>query len=154
MGEGPFPTELLDETGEALRDKGGEYGTTTNRPRRCGWLDLVVLRYAIRVNGLTEICLTKLDVLDGQESVKICTNYVYNNEKVEHFPLDLDIFNECEPEYVELPGWDEDISKITDFEKLPENAKTFVDYIEQAVGVKVSMVSVGPNRVQTIFKND
>jgi adenylosuccinate synthase len=154
VGEGPFPTELLDETGEALRDKGGEYGTTTNRPRRCGWLDLVVLRYAIRVNGLTEICLTKLDVLDGQESVKICTNYVYNNEKVEHFPLDLDIFNECEPEYVELPGWDEDISKITDFEKLPENAKTFVDYIEQAVGVKVSMVSVGPNRVQTIFKND
>ncbi len=150
VGEGPFPTELKDATGEALRTKGAEFGTTTGRPRRCGWLDLVVLKYSIRVNGLTEICFTKLDVLDGLKSIKICKAYKSPEGIHEHFPLDLDTFTQCEPIYEELPGWDEDISQITDYKKLPQNAKDYVRYVEDFAGVKVSMISVGSRRRQTI----
>ncbi len=150
VGEGPFPTELLDETGAYLRNKGAEFGTTTNRPRRCGWLDLVVLRYAIRVNGITELCLTKLDVLDGLKTIKVCNKYKMENETVKYFPLDLEMFSQCEPIYEELPGWSEDISQITKFEDLPQNAKEYINYIEKITGVKISLVSVGSKRNQTI----
>ncbi|MFT5170451.1 MAG: adenylosuccinate synthase [Candidatus Marinamargulisbacteria bacterium] len=150
VGEGPFPTELNGELGELLREKGAEYGTTTGRARRCGWLDLVVLRYAIRVNGITEICLTKLDVLDGMETIKVCTRYKSPEGVIEHFPLDLDVFSEAEPVYKELPGWTEDISGMTEYSELPENAKAYVDYIAKETGIKISLISVGSRRKQTI----
>lgn len=150
VGEGPFITELHDNTGETLRKKGGEFGTTTGRPRRCGWLDLVVLRYAIRVNGITEICLTKLDVLDGLKEIKVCNKYRTPEGEITEFPLDLDTFSECEPVYETFPGWDEDISEMTKLDELPENAKNYVDYISKVTGVAIKMISVGTRRRQTI----
>ncbi len=150
VGEGPFPTELTEGLGEELREKGGEYGTTTGRARRCGWLDLVVLRYAIRVNGLTEICLTKLDVLDMFDEIRICTAYRTPDGTITEFPLDLDIFSQCEPIYDTLPGWKSDISQLTSFDELPENARKYVDYINKKTGVNIKMVSVGTRRRQTI----
>jgi len=151
VGEGPFTTELHDSFGEFLRERGGEFGTTTGRPRRCGWLDLVVLRYAIRVNGITEICLTKLDVLDGLGDIKICTKYkTEDGEFLDEFPLDLDVYSSCEPVYETLPGWKEDISQMTDFSELPETAKSYVEYIAKSTGVQIKMVSVGTRRRQTI----
>ncbi|MFA5880406.1 MAG: adenylosuccinate synthase [Candidatus Margulisiibacteriota bacterium] len=150
VGEGPFPTELNDETGEYLRTRGAEFGTTTNRPRRCGWLDLVVLRYAVRVNGITDICLTKLDVLDGLKTIKVCTKYKINNQIHHHFPLDLDLFSQCEPIYDELQGWEEEIANITNYKDLPENAKKYIEYISESAKVKISLISVGSKRNQTI----
>jgi adenylosuccinate synthase len=150
VGEGPFPSELLDETGDLLRKRGAEFGTTTGRPRRCGWLDLVVLRYAIRVNGFTELCLTKLDVLDGLKTIKVCNKYKVDNVIYDNFPMELDIFSKCEPIYEELPGWDEDISNITQFMDLPKNTKDYIKYISDISKVKISLVSVGSRRNQTI----
>ena len=150
VGEGPFPTEEFDEINDYLRTKGCEFGTTTSRPRRCGWLDLVILRYAVRVNGITEVCLTKLDVLDELRTIKVCTGYKTPNGIVEEFPLDLETFSESEPVYDELPGWQEDISEKTDFEDLPQNAKSYIKYISNILGVRISLVSVGSNRKQTI----
>ena len=151
VGEGPFTTELEDEFGEFLRERGGEFGTTTGRPRRCGWLDLVVLKYAIRVNGITEICLTKLDVLDGLGDIKVCTHYKSEDgELLDEFPLDLEVYSSCEPVYKTLPGWKVDISQMTDFSELPETAKSYVEYIAAETGVQIKMVSVGTRRRQTI----
>ena len=151
VGEGPFTTELEDEFGEFLRERGGEFGTTTGRPRRCGWLDLVVLKYAIRVNGITEICLTKLDVLDGLGDIKVCTHYKSEDgELLDEFPLDLEVYSSCEPVYKTLPGWKADISQMTDFSELPETAKSYVEYIAAETGVQIKMVSVGTRRRQTI----
>ena len=151
VGEGPFTTELEDEFGEFLRERGGEFGTTTGRPRRCGWLDLVVLKYAIRVNGITEICLTKLDVLDGLGDIKVCTHYKSEDgELLDEFPLDLEVYSSCEPVYKTLPGWKEDISQMTDFSELPDTAKSYVEYIAAETGVQIKMVSVGTRRRQTI----
>ncbi len=151
VGEGPFTTELLDETGEFLRDRGGEFGTTTGRPRRCGWLDLVILKYAIRVNGITEICFTKLDVLDGLKSLKVCTAYkTKSGEILDEYPLDLDVYSECEPIYEELPGWDDDISQMTSYKQLPENAKKYCEFVSAQTGVKIKLISVGTRRRQTI----
>ena len=151
VGEGPFTTELHDEFGDFLRKQGGEFGTTTGRPRRCGWLDLVVLRYAIRVNGITEICLTKLDVLDGLEEIKVCTGYkTVDGDVLSEFPLDLDVYSSCEPIYETLPGWGSDISQLTEFDELPASAKSYVEYIADKTGVQIKMVSVGTRRRQTI----
>ena len=150
VGEGPFITELHCEKGEYLRERGGEFGTTTGRPRRCGWLDLVVLRYAVRVNGITDICLTKLDVLDGLKEIKICNQYRINDQILNDFPLDLELYSQCEPIYESLPGWDEDISQCTSFDQLPDAAKSYVEYISDIVGVKIKMISVGTRRRQTI----
>jgi adenylosuccinate synthase len=150
VGEGPFPTEEHSDSGEYLRTKGCEFGTTTARPRRCGWLDLVVLRYAVRINGITEICLTKLDVLDELKTIKVCTSYQTDNEKVEEFPLDLETFSNARPIYDELPGWESDISSCTQFDDLPQNAKSYIKYISNILGVRISLVSVGSRRNQTI----
>ena len=122
VGAGPFPTEIHDSLGELIREKGGEYGATTGRPRRCGWLDMVILRHSVRVNGLTGIAITKLDILDGLESLKICTSYKYNGRLYNEFPKEINIFSECEPVYEEIEGWKESTSGITDYEKLPEKA--------------------------------
>lgn len=150
VGEGPFPTEEHGSIGEFLREKGSEFGTTTSRPRRCGWLDFVVLRYAIRVNGITEICLTKLDVLDGMKTIKVCTGYQTPEGIVRELPLDLDVFSKCTPIYDEMPGWEEDISQMTSYDELPVNAKNYVKYVSNLAGVPISMISVGSRRRQTI----
>jgi len=150
VGEGPFPTELKDENGAILREKGAEFGTTTGRPRRCGWLDTVVLRYATRLNGLTDLAVTKLDVLDTFPRVKICVAYRYKGRLLYEFPESLSTLAECEPEYIELPGWQQDITGITSYEALPIEAKNYVQKIEEITGVKQAIIAVGPNRNQTI----
>ena len=146
----PGPTEENGTVAEYLREKGAEFGTTTNRPRRCGWLDIVVLRYAMRVNGITQLCLTKLDVLDELKTIRVCTAYDMPYGRVEEYPLDITDATHCEPIYDEIPGWEDDISGITDFEKLPPNAKQYVRYISNLLGVPITMISVGSKRNQTI----
>lgn len=154
VGEGPFPTELSGQTGDYIRQRGGEYGTTTGRPRRCGWFDGVVVRYAGRVNGLDYLALTKLDVLTGLEKVKICTGYSYRGEIIEEFPASLKVLKECRPVYDELPGWQEDISRARKLDDLPANARRFLERVSEVTGVPVALVGVGSGRSQTIVLED
>ncbi len=151
VGSGPFPTELLDATGEQLRQTGGEFGATTGRPRRCGWFDAMVVRYAVRVNGLTGIALTKLDVLSGFDTIKVCTGYTYNGQRVEDLPASLEVFEKCQPVYEELPGWKADITAARSFDDLPANARSYVRRLEELAGCQIVLVSVGPRRDQTII---
>lgn len=150
VGSGPFPTELEDETGETLRQKGAEFGVTTGRPRRCGWHDSVTLRESARLCGLTEIALTKLDVLSGMKELKIATAYEYKGQTVAYPPQLEGALGEVVPVYETLPGWDEDITAARKWEDLPETAKRYVERLEELAGVPVSIVSVGPERSQTI----
>ena len=150
VGAGVFPTELLNGTGDYIRERGHEYGTTTGRPRRCGWLDVVVLRYAARVNGLTCISLGLLDVLSGLETLKIGVGYKLGNETVTELPVDLPNRTELEPVYEELPGWQEDISGARSLDDLPANGLAYIRRVESLVGVPIASVSVGPAREQTI----
>lgn len=150
VGKGPFPTELKDEIGDFLREKGYEYGTTTGRPRRCGWIDIVMLRYAVRVSGITSLALTKLDTLAGLEKIKICTGYKINGKIIEDFPASLEELKMCEPIYEEMEGWSENIQDVRSFEDLPLNAKKYVKRLEELVGVEFSIISVGPEREETI----
>lgn len=151
VGNGPFPTELHDEMGDRIRDIGHEYGATTGRPRRCGWLDAVILRMAERINGLTSIAVTRLDILDQLEELKICTHYTRKGERVDHFPADLNVLAECEPVYETVPGWQADTTKCRTYDSLPDKAKAYLARIEELSGVKASIVSVGPDRDETIF---
>ncbi|MYI73673.1 MAG: adenylosuccinate synthase [Candidatus Dadabacteria bacterium] len=146
VGEGPFPTEESGEIQDALRREGEEYGATTGRSRRCGWLDVVALNYALRTNGVTAIALTKLDVLSGFEKVKICTSYEYNGSIMREFPASLSVLENCEPSYDEMDGWDEDLAGIKSAEQLPPNALSFIKRVEELTGVPVWIVSVGPQR--------
>jgi adenylosuccinate synthase len=150
VGSGPFPTELNDETGALLRDTGREFGSTTGRPRRCGWLDLPALNYSIMVNGISKLFMTKADVMSGFETVKICTAYKVDGKEFTEVPFVNDL--KIEPVYHELEGWKEDISSIKEFENLPENLKKFIEFIETHTGVPVTMVSVGPDRKETILR--
>ncbi len=150
VGEGPFPTELHNKLGELIREQGFEFGTTTGRPRRCGWYDAVIARYAARVNGLTYLAITKLDVLSGLETLKICTGYRYKGEIINDFPASLKLLAQCEPVYHEFPGWQEDISAVTDYNDLPQAAKDYLKYLEELSGVPVAIVSVGAERDQTL----
>jgi adenylosuccinate synthase len=150
VGSGPFPTELLDATGEQLRQTGGEFGATTGRPRRCGWFDTMVIRYSVRVNGLTGIALTKLDVLSDFDTIKVCTGYTFQGKALETLPASLEVFENCQPVYEELPGWRSDITGAQSFEELPENARSYVRRLEELAGCPIVMVSVGPRRDQTI----
>jgi adenylosuccinate synthase len=150
VGEGPFPTELLDADGERLRSVGGEYGTTTGRPRRCGWFDAVIARYAARINGVTDFVLTKLDVLTGLEQVPVCTAYRVGGEVVEEMPMTQTDFHHAEPVYELLPGWDSDISGARSVADLPRQARDYVAAIEAMSGAPISVVGVGPRRAQTI----
>lgn len=152
VGNGPFPTELLDETGEELRKKGHEFGATTGRPRRCGWLDLVALKYAVRINGMNELTLTKMDVMDGFETIKVCTSYIIDGKETDVFPLCLSEIEKIKPVYTELPGWDTDISGITNWEDLPVTAKSYIEYVESYLGVKFTIISTGPKRSETIIR--
>ena len=154
VGEGPFVTELDNEVGEEIRVKGREFGTVTGRARRCGWFDAVIVRYAARVNGLTSISLMLLDVLTGFDKIQVCTAYKMGDKIIKDFPASLEDLAKCEPVYEELEGWTEDITSVERFEDLPENAKKYVAKIEELVGVSVDMVSVGPNRAQTIVRRN
>lgn len=154
VGDGPFPTELNDEIGEWIRTKGREYGTTTGRPRRCGWLDAVVLRHAARVSGLGGLALVHLDTLGGLETIRIASAYEYNGQRLENLPRNYRVLAQCKPIYEDLPGWSDDISGVQRFEDLPENAKRYVRRVEELVGVPVELVSLGPDRVQTIPVRD
>jgi len=150
VGSGPFPTELSDDLGNMLREKGGEFGTTTGRPRRCGWLDGVGLRYAARVNGLGALCLTNLDVLGGLSEIKIAVSYEYQGSHITRFPHTVEELSACRPVYETFPSWDSDISSCTSFEQLPAPARRFVNRVEEISGTEVCLISVGPGRNQTI----
>lgn len=152
VGEGPFPTEIKDRLGEVIRERGGEYGATTGRPRRCGWLDFMGLRHAIRINGITSIALTKLDILDSLERIKVCVAYRYKGEIVENFPKDLLQLEEVEPVYEELEGWMKDTRGISDFDDLPDNAKRYIMRIEEALNVRVDLISTGERRGELIIR--
>lgn len=152
VGEGPFPTEQLNEVGETLQNVGAEYGVTTGRKRRCGWLDLVVLQYSNNINGYTHLNITKLDVLDSFKEIKVAVAYHYKGQKLDSFPDDLVKLGKVDVEYVTLPGWEQDISKITKYEDLPENAKKYLDFIEDFLNVPVKWVGVGPARESMLVK--
>ncbi|MEJ5226689.1 adenylosuccinate synthase [Thermodesulfovibrio sp.] len=152
VGEGPFPTEIKDSLGEEIRKKGGEYGATTGRPRRCGWLDFVGLRHALRVNGFTGIAITKLDILDGMDKIKVCVGYKYGNTILEEFPKEIEILQNCIPIYEELPGWSEKTAGIRDYEKLPRNAQKYLQFIEDSLNVKIQIISTGQKRDEIIIK--
>ncbi len=150
VGSGPFPTEVDGEQGEHIRKKGGEFGSTTGRPRRCGWFDAVAIQHSVRISGVDSLIVTKLDVLDDQETIRICTGYKNENKVYNNFPSDIAILNNCEPVYEEVSGWCEDTSKVKSEESLPEKARNYIKTIENIVGVKVKMISVGPERSQII----
>ena len=154
VGEGPFPTELHDEMGEKLRAAGSEFGATTGRPRRCGWLDIIALKEAVRTNGLTGIALTKMDVLNDLETIKVCTAYKFGDELLEEFPQDYDVLKECTPVYETVPGWQQDINSLCSYDALPQLARDYVSKIEAWVETPVILVSVGPRRDQTIQRSN
>ncbi|MEA3253449.1 MAG: adenylosuccinate synthase [Chloroflexota bacterium] len=150
VGSGPMPTELKDETGELIRERAHEYGTTTGRPRRCGWFDSVAGRLSVQVNGLTDIALTHLDVFDGFPSIKICTAYKLGNKVLDYFPSSIDALEKCQPVYEELPGWQERINDVRDFDKLPLQARNYIKRLEELLSCRISFISVGASREQTI----
>lgn len=154
VGEGPFPTELFDDIGDAIQKKGTEFGATTGRKRRCGWLDSVLLKNSARLNGLTGLAITKLDVLGELESLKICTAYEYNGEIIHDFPASIKILGACKPVLETLPGWSEDISGVRKIEDLPRNAKNYLRRIEELTETPINIVSVGPGRDETIIVNN
>jgi adenylosuccinate synthase len=154
VGEGPFPTELLDENGERLRQIGGEVGTTTGRPRRCGWYDAVVARYATRINGLTDFFLTKLDVLSGFKEIPVCVAYEIDGKRYDEMPMTQTQFHHAKPIYEMMPGWDEDISNARKFEDLPVNARKYVEFLEKISGAPMSAIGVGQHRDATISRRD
>lgn len=153
VGAGPFPTELHDADGEALRRIGGERGVTTGRDRRCGWFDAPIARYATRVNGLTDFFLTKLDVLTGWEQIPVCVAYEIDGKRVEELPYNQTDFHHAKPIYENLPGWSEDITKAQTFDDLPKNAKAYVKALEEMSGAPISAIGVGPGRTETIQIN-
>ncbi len=150
VGEGPFPTEIKGELGEYIRQRGGEYGATTGRPRRCGWLDMVVLNHAIRINGFSGIALTKLDILDGLEKLKICVGYKYNGKIYEDFPKEIDILQNIEPIYEEVDGWKESTLGVKEFDRLPLNARRYIRKIEEMLKTEVQIISTGQRRDEII----
>jgi len=154
VGSGPFPTELNNKTGEYLREKGSEYGATTGRPRRCGWLDLVACKYSIMINGINYVCLTKLDVLTGLDKIKVCIGYKYGDTTATTFPPEIKKLEACEPQYVEFDGWDEKITDITDYDELPVNAKKYVEYIKESLDIEYAIISVGHDRKNSILLNN
>jgi adenylosuccinate synthase len=154
VGGGPFPTELDDEVGQGIRDRGQEYGATTGRPRRCGWIDIVALKRAVAINGISGLCITKLDVLDGMEKLKMCIAYRYRGKETEYAPLDAQGWDECEPVYLEFPGWTENTHGITEWEKLPPAARAYLRALEELSGCPLAIVSTGPDRDHTMVLQD
>ncbi|GGG48969.1 adenylosuccinate synthetase [Croceivirga lutea] len=151
VGSGPFPTELFDEDGETMGRVGNEFGATTGRPRRCGWLDLVALKYAVQINGVTELMMMKADVLSGFDTIKVCTAYNYKGEQIQHLPYNIEEDN-VNPVYTEMKGWAKDLTKMTSADELPEALQNYIIYLEKELNVPIKIVSVGPDRTQTIFR--
>jgi adenylosuccinate synthase len=151
VGSGPFPTELFDEVGERIAKVGHEFGATTGRPRRCGWIDLVALKYAIRVNGVTQLMMMKGDVLSGIDTIKVCNQYKTEEGLINHFPFDIND-ESISPEYIEIPGWKEDLTQINTVEKLPKNFTDYIHFLERELDTPIKIVSVGPDRKQTILR--
>ncbi|WP_047245873.1 adenylosuccinate synthase [Maribacter thermophilus] len=151
VGSGPFPTELFDEDGATMGRVGNEFGATTGRPRRCGWLDLVALKYAVRVNGVTELMMMKGDVLSGFKKLKVCTAYNYKGQKIEHLPFNIEADN-VTPIYTEMDGWEEDLTQMDKFDQLPTGMVKYIEFIEKELEVPIKIVSVGPDRTQTIYR--
>lgn len=149
VGNGPFPTELFDEVGETIAKNGKEFGAVTKRPRRCGWLDLIALKYSVIINGVTQLCMMKSDVLSGIDKLKVCTAYKYKGEVIDHLPYSLEP-NDVTPIYEEFEGWQEDLTQMTSAEQFPKNFTDYISFIEEFIGVPVKVVSVGPDRKQTI----
>ena len=154
VGEGPFPSEIEGELGERLREAGGEYGATTGRSRRCGWFDCVALKYAAMTNGISRLAITKLDVLSGFDTIKVCVGYRYRGEILSDFPSNINILKDCEPVYEDIEGWKEDISTVTDFGDLPAHARNYIRKIEQLTGVTIYAVSLGASREKILFLSD
>lgn len=152
VGSGPFPTELEDEAGQKLRDHGKEYGATTGRPRRCGWIDLPALKYTIMVNGVNKLCMMKSDILSYFDSIKVCTHYIYKGEKIDYFPYDV-VDVEVEPVYEELKGWNTDLTEVRAESEFPKELSEYISYLEKALEVPITIVSVGPDRNQTIIRS-
>lgn len=152
VGSGPFPTELEDETGDLLRKAGHEFGSTTGRPRRCGWIDLPALKYAIMINGVTKLIMMKADVLDAFDTLKICTHYKIDGEIIDYMPYDI-VSKKVEPIYVEMKGWKTDLTKLASINQLPTELNQYIEYLEQELNVPISMVSVGPDRTQTLMRD-
>jgi len=154
VGGGPFPTEIMGELGETIRQEGGEFGSTTGRPRRCGWLDIVALRHAMTINGFTGIVLTKLDVLDKLDKIKICVAYQYKREILDYMPREIRILDSCKPVYEEMDGWKTKTDAIRSYNKLPEKARQYIEHIETLLGINVDLVSTGPDRQQIILRRN
>lgn len=154
VGAGPFPTELFDESGQHLGKIGVEFGATTGRPRRCGWFDAIALKRSIRNSSISSLCVTKLDVLDGLESIKVCVGYELNGEKIEDFPLDIALLDKCIPIYQEFSGWQTSTIGITNYSDLPKNARFYLEWIEDNLNIPIDIVSTGPDREQTIIKKN
>jgi adenylosuccinate synthase len=150
VGAGPFPTELFDEMGQHLAVKGNEIGTTTGRSRRCGWFDAVALRHAIQINSVSGICLTKLDVLDGMDTVKVCVGYRTPEGELQRPPIGCDQYENIEPVYEELPGWKESTVGLTRMDQLPANARSYIQFLEEQIEAPIDIISTGPDRVETI----
>jgi adenylosuccinate synthase len=154
VGEGPFPTELFGEMGNRLRESGSEYGAVTGRPRRCGWFDAVAVRYAVRINGLDGLALTKLDVLDGLDRIEICTAYRSGGATLTEFPSDVERLAQCEPIYESMPGWSAPTAGVRDFKRLPDAARKYIERLEEVSGVRAAIVSTGSDRTDTIVRDD
>lgn len=154
VGEGPFPTELLDATGDHIRNTGHEFGTVTGRPRRCGWLDAAVVRYAGIISGIDYMAITRLDILDELPVLKICTGYKYKGELLKEYPASLKVLADVEPVFEEMPGWQVDISKVKSYDELPGNARKYIERLSEVTGIKIGIVSVGPGREQTIILHE
>jgi adenylosuccinate synthase len=154
VGSGPFPTELFDDMGKHLGKVGAEFGATTGRPRRCGWFDAVITRRAVLNSGISGLCITKLDVLDGLATVKICVGYRLNGELLDAPPMSVDHYSDCEPVYEELPGWQESTAGITAYDDLPENARLYLDRMQAVLDVSIDLISTGPDRDHTIILKD
>ena len=151
VGSGPFPTELFDDIGTTMAKVGNEFGSTTGRARRCGWIDLVALKYCIRINGVTQLMMMKGDVLSGLDKIKVCTAYKIENKKVHYLPYNVDS-HKIKPIYKELPGWNEDLTSLTNKKEFPRNFKNYISYLEKELETPIKIVSVGPDRKQTIFR--
>lgn len=151
VGAGPFVTELFDDVGDFIREKGGEYGTVTGRPRRIGWLDLVVVKHSALISGMEQIALTRMDTLAGVKKLKVCVAYELDGKTIDHYPADLTVLEKCKPIYKEFDGWDDNISKVRNYKDLPDAAKKYIETIEEITGAKVSMIGVGPNRDEAIL---
>lgn len=151
VGSGPFPTELFEEVGQGMRDRGNEYGSVTKRPRRCGWLDLPALKYAVMINGVTELLMMKADILSGIDQIKVCTGYNYQGKEIDHLPFDFSP-ELLTPVYTELKGWSQDLTGMNQLEQLPNELHGYIEFIEKYLGVPVSVISVGPDRTQTLMR--